>query len=275
MDAAQQRWIEQNPFLEPLARFQDTIATAAAGLDVAAPDLPPFAAHAGPFRAGVALLRGQSHGPHFAAAGGAALARLAGRTAAQALPQAIAAGVVEVTGALATPEGRAAAMAWLLGGGPDEAAPVQAGLLRFLGWTALGRLVAPMAKPWADWRATEPWNRPTCPTCGQLPVMSQLVGREAGRDRVLVCGCCATRWGYKRVGCPYCGNDAADRMALLELQGSTGLRLDVCESCKGYVKTYAGQGQEALYLADWPTLLLDAMASERGYARRGVSLFDL
>ena len=41
------------------------------------------------------------------------------------------------------------------------------------------------------------------------------------------------------------------------------------------MKTYAGQGEEALYLADWPTLLLDAMASERGYTRRGASLFDL
>ncbi len=91
----------------------------------------------------------------------------------------------------------------------------------------------------------------------------------------MVCGCCATRWNYRRVGCPYCGEEAADKMALLELQGATGLRLDVCESCKGYVKTYAGQGQEALFLADWPTLLLDAMAGERGYVRRGASLFDL
>ena len=51
-----------------------------------------------------------------------------------------------------------------------------------------------------------------------------------------------------------------DRLALLELEGPAGLRLDVCESCKGYLKTYTGQGQEALFLADWPTLVLDAMA---------------
>jgi len=275
MDAAQQRWIEANPFLEPLARFQEAIAQAAEGITAAAPAMPPFAAHAEAFRAGVPLLRGQSHGPVLATAGGEALAELAARVAAQPLPPPIAAGVAEVQAAVATPEGRTAAVAWLVAGGDDAAAPVQAGLLRFLGWSALTRLLTPVSGGYATWREAEAWNRPTCPTCGQLPVMSQLVGREAGRDRVLVCGCCPTRWGYKRVGCPYCGNDAADRMALLELQGSTGLRLDVCESCKGYVKTYAGQGEEALYLADWPTLLLDAMAAERGYQRRGASLFDL
>jgi len=41
------------------------------------------------------------------------------------------------------------------------------------------------------------------------------------------------------------------------------------------VKAYAGAGREVLLLADWPTLVLDAMAVERGYARRGASLFDL
>jgi hypothetical protein len=30
-----------------------------------------------------------------------------------------------------------------------------------------------------------------------------------------------------------------------------------------------------LLLADWTTLVLDAMAGERGYVRRGASLFDL
>jgi FdhE protein len=105
--------------------------------------------------------------------------------------------------------------------------------------------------------------------------MAQLVEHEAGRERQLVCGCCQDRWSFKRIGCPYCGNEAADRLAVLELAGPAGLRLDVCESCKGYLKTYAGQGDEALFLADWPTLVLDAMAAERGYLRRGVSLFEL
>jgi FdhE protein len=105
--------------------------------------------------------------------------------------------------------------------------------------------------------------------------MAQLVTKGDGRGRVLVCGCCPTRWSYPRIGCPYCGNEDPGRLDVLELQGPSGVRLDVCESCRGYTKTYTGAGQEVLLLADWTTLVLDAMAGERGYARRGASLFDL
>ena len=48
MDATQQRWIEANPFLEPLARFQEAIARAADGITAAA--------------AGPAALRGARRG---------------------------------------------------------------------------------------------------------------------------------------------------------------------------------------------------------------------
>ena len=275
MDAAQQRWIEANPFLEPLARFQEAIAQAAEGITAAAPALPPFAAHAEAYRAGVPLLRGQSHGPMLAAAGGEALAQLAARVAAQAAPPAH--------------RGRGGRGAG--GGGHARGARRRGGLAgvgrRRRGRAGAGRpaplprLVRADAAAHAGLRRLRHLARGRGVEPAQLPDLRPAAGHvaagrpEAGRDRVLVCGCCPTRWGYKRVGCPYCGNDAADRMALLELQGSTGLRLDVCESCKGYVKTYAGQGEESLYLADWPTLLLDAMAAERGYQRRGTSLFDL
>jgi FdhE protein len=275
MDPAQQRWLQQHPFLAPLAHFTEVIGKAAADVPVASPALPAFDAHAAAYRQGVALLRGETHGPALAAAASDALAGLAARAAAASLPTPIAQGVKELSAAIATPEGRAGAVAWLVAGGDEASAPMQAGLLRFLGWTAFRRILDPISEPFAAWRDDDAWHRPQCPTCGQLPVMAQLVGKADARSRVLVCGCCPTRWGYKRLGCPYCGNEAEERLALLELQGPVGLRLDVCESCKSYLKTYAGQGEEALFLQDWPTLLLDAMAAERGYARRGASLYDL
>jgi FdhE protein len=139
----------------------------------------------------------------------------------------------------------------------------------------MGRVLGPLSAPFAAWRDDGAWRRPGCPTCGQLPVMAQLVTRDDGRARDLVCGCCPTRWGFKRLGCPYCGNEDPRRLSVVELQGPSGVRLDVCEACRGYTKTYTGAGQEVLLLADWTTLVLDAMAGERGYARRGASLFDL
>jgi len=285
MDATRQRWLAAYPFLSPLARFQELVAGAAADVPAPALDLAPFDAHAEAYASGLPLLRGPSHGPVLCAAGAGLLGELLTRVGALELPPAIAGGVAEVRGALAAPETRAAAVAWLVAAeppaavspvaGPPAPEPVQAGLLRYLGWTAFGRVLDPLSGPFATWRDEARWRRPCCPTCGALPVMAQLAGQGAARERRLVCGCCQTRWSWRRLGCPYCGNEAADRLALLELEGPSPLRLDVCEACKGYLKTYTGQGDEALFLADWPTLVLDAMASERGYQRRGASLFEL
>lgn len=275
MDETRRQWLAAHPFLAPLAHFHELLEGAAAATPAPALDLPPFEAHAAAHAAGVPLLEGPTHGPLLRAAGADLLGELLARAAGLKLPGPIAAGVAELRAALATPEARALAITWLVEGEPAAPPPPQPGLLRYLGWMAFGRALAPAVAGFSAARDDGAWRRPTCPTCGALPVMARLVEKDAGRERQLVCGCCATRWGWRRVGCPYCGNEAADRLALLELEGPSGLRLDVCESCKGYLKTYAGQGQEALFLADWPTLVLDAMAGERGYVRRGVSLFEL
>jgi FdhE protein len=96
-----------------------------------------------------------------------------------------------------------------------------------------------------------------------------------GSVRTLVCGCCTSRWKDAPLGCPHCGNRDVGRLARLESKGAAGLRLDVCEACKGYLKVYTGEGEEAVFLADWPTLALDGLAVERGYRRRGASLWEL
>jgi len=275
MDSARARWLQAHPFLIPMARFQELLAGAAAQVPAPAAALPPFDAHAEAYLAGVPLLAGASHGPALQAAGAAALRALSVHTAALDLPKPIAEGLAEVRASLAAAGAAEAAVAWLVKGDADAPGPVQPGLVRFLGWLALGRVLAPVAEGFQAWRNEDRWRRPTCPTCGALPVMGRLVDHAAGRERQLCCGCCSTRWSFKRIGCPYCGNEAADRLAVLELDGPAGLRLDVCESCKGYVKTYTGTGDEGLFLSDWPTLVLDAMAAERGYARRGASLYEL
>jgi len=41
------------------------------------------------------------------------------------------------------------------------------------------------------------------------------------------------------------------------------------------VKTYTAEGDEELFLADWPTLHLDLLARGRGLRRLGTSLYEL
>lgn len=61
----------------------------------------------------------------------------------------------------------------------------------------------------------------------------------------------------------------------MTIEGEAGLRIDHCDSCGGYLKTYDGQGNEALLLADWTSLHLDVLAQDRGLKRLAASLFAL
>jgi FdhE protein len=157
----------------------------------------------------------------------------------------------------------------------DDALPgAPTGLLRFLGWTATRRYLQPVLDAFAGWRDEDRWQRSQCPACGAPPAMAQLIGADPGRKRFLACGCCGTRWRYRRTACPFCEGDE-HRISVLAVDGEAGLRIDHCEVCRAYLKTYAGQGDEELLLADWTSLHLDVLAQDRGLARAASSLYSL
>ena len=273
-NASTKKWIESHPYLEGVAAFQALVEGAAAD---AAPlaRRPAWDAYAADLAAGVPLLRSARGGLDVAAAGAVALRAVAARVAAAELPPAIAGPAKALDVALREPRAAEAAIAWLVCGSPEKNGPEGAGLVRYLGWTALQRVLAPLVAEVGRWRDEERWRRGECPTCGSAPMMGTLIPVAEGRGRQLACGCCRTRWTFKRVACPFCANEDANRLGVLELEGEPGLRLDVCEECKGYVKTYTGTRDLELVLSDWPTLHLDVLARERGYERRGASLYEL
>lgn len=274
MEQTRREWLAAHPFLVPLAHFRARVLDAAAGLDLAPAALPALDAWAPERREGVALLRSRSHGPALRGAGAAALRAVSARVRTLALPAALRAGLAANDAALQPGGGAEAAVGWLLGE-PGAPEPPQPSLLLFVGWVALGLALAPHRAAFEAARDDAGWRRPHCPCCGALPMMAvQPAAGAGGAARALACGCCGTRWGAG-AACPHCGNEARERLGTLELAGPARLRLDVCEACQGYLKTCAGDGDPTFFLEDWPTLALDAMAAERGYRRRGVSLFEL
>jgi FdhE protein len=268
--AARDAWLKTHPFLEGIARFQAAVddASAAGAAPIAPPDLDALA---GEQKLGVPLLASAAarlgHGPPAADLLGLVLERLGGAS----LPGKLGAACRALRTRLRAPEERARAIAWIASGQGE--APPDAGLLRFLGWTALARVLAPVVAA-VEARGGGEWTQPLCPTCGAPPAMAQLVESPAGKQRLLSCGGCRTRWRWKRIGCPFCEEEAADRQEALEIEGEP-LRIDLCSACKGYLKTYVGEGEEALFLADWTSLHLDALAAERGLERRAASLYEV
>jgi FdhE protein len=157
----------------------------------------------------------------------------------------------------------------------EQSSPAHPGLVRYLSWIALERVLRPWIVSFAEWRSDTLWGRPSCPICGSLPTMAQLKRTNKGRERFLSCGCCRSRWSYQRTGCPLCGNLDQDKLEILELEQEKDFRIDVCRSCNGFLKTYTREGDEDLLLADWSTLHLDVLAGQQGLQRRANSLYEL
>lgn len=136
-------------------------------------------------------------------------------------------------------------------------------LLRKIFWAAVDKLIPDDLKHWER----DEWNKNYCPICGRRPVMAQLKKFNDGRARYLLCGGCHALWNWKRLGCPYCGNDNLERIHILELDKK--MRLDICDECNAYLKTYAQEDEEDIYLRDWATLHLDLLAEEKSLRKCG------
>jgi FdhE protein len=269
----QDAWLARHPYLEAVADLEARVDAVVAEVSIPRARIPRWDDYIGDFHHGVPLLHsarvvidlGQAEG---------IVASLVERLASGPLPGKLAEDSRALNAELHGDSGSVRqAVAWLLDG--DLSSPTHAGLLHYLGWTALARYLGPVVGAFGSWRDEERWLRNYCPTCGAPPAMAQLVGSDPERLRLLSCSRCATRWRYRRTGCPFCQNQDDHRLAVITIEGEGGLRIDYCEACLGYLKTYNGEGSEGLLLADWTSLHLDILARDRGLKRLGGSLYQL
>jgi FdhE protein len=264
--------VDAHPYLRPVAHLCARVERLAGELPAAQATTPSLDMYADDFREGIPLLRSTAATIDLEPAGRMTrdlVERVASDTSAEEMAEEASDLAEELR---ARPDSHRLVADWLLG--DDAYEPSSPGLLRFLGWTATSRYLAPLVSAFGRWRDEEKWHRKYCPTCGSAPSMGQLLGVDPGRQRFLSCGACGTRWRYRRTQCPFCENDS-QRLSVLAIEGEGGLRIDYCEACKGYLKTYDGQGNEALLLSDWTSLHLDLVARDRGLARMAASLYEL
>jgi FdhE protein len=265
-------WLLVHPYLRPMAELWSRLEAALSQLPVPAVPAPGWESYRAEFEEGVPLLSSAS-APVDLAPAGPLIAALLGKLGSDPLPGPLGGEMASLSAEVRRdPELSRRSVAWLVG--DDGWQPPSPGLVRFLGWTVLARYLAPLVETFGAWRNGERWLRRYCPTCGSAPAMAQLAGVDPARQRLLSCGCCATRWRYRRTQCPFCENDV-HRLSGIKVDGEAGLRIDHCEACGGYLKTYEGQGQERLLLADWTSLHLDLLAHERGLKRQAASLYDV
>jgi FdhE protein len=113
------------------------------------------------------------------------------------------------------------------------------------------------------------WWEGYCPVCGAWPTLAEFRGLE--RKRWLRCGRCATAWEVAWLRCPFCGETEHTNLGYLAPQeGETTRKVEVCDSCKGYVKaepTVRSLAPWEIVLDDLASVPLEVAALDRGYHR--------
>jgi FdhE protein len=111
------------------------------------------------------------------------------------------------------------------------------------------------------------WSEGYCPICGKEPKIGEIRESEDGR-RYLFCHQCGHKWYFRRIKCPFCGNEEQHSLAYFAVEGEESHRVDVCNKCRRYIKM-VDQLKTAdelnLDIEDIATLHLDMLAYEEGY----------
>ena len=82
------------------------------------------------------------------------------------------------------------------------------------------------------------WNENFCFACGgapQLAVLRDLA--DAVGSRSLTCSMCATEWRFRRLTCPHCAENEADKLPVHTAESIAHVRVDACTTCSRYIKT--------------------------------------
>jgi len=268
-----ENWISAHPYLRPVAELHLQVAEAAKNVSMSFARIPNWKEYSDDYRRGVSFLQSSLCTLNSVELGGI-LALLLEKLAALPLPAELKRPSRELCAEFrSNPSIPARAIDVLLGFG-DFTFP-HPGTFRLVGWALLAHHLGPLVASFEAWRDEDTWLHRYCPVCGSGPSMAQLAGVDPGRRRNLVCGYCGTRWRFGRMDCPFCEGANHHHLSALTVEGEKQFRIDYCDSCLGYLKTYNGEGSENVLLADWTSLHLDVLAKDRGLKRLADSLYDL
>jgi len=137
-----------------------------------------------------------------------------------------------------------------------------------------------------------------CPTCGAPPQLSYFALPSedlAAGGRFLICSRCQRSWGYARMTCPSCGEDASSRLPIFNEEGTASgergsvvrglegrlhgkpehkavfhhIRIEACDSCRCYLLSVDLLADPAAVplVDEMSALPLDLYAREKGFTK--------
>ena len=111
-----------------------------------------------------------------------------------------------------------------------------------------------------------------CPICGSLPYISFLRDKEG--HRFGVCSFCGFEHRLRRIACAYCDESDQNKLKMFRVAEYPGVRVDVCDTCKMYIKTLDFRELDRTSLPaldDMASVALDVLAQGQGYKRPTLS----
>ena len=126
---------------------------------------------------------------------------------------------------------------------------------------------------------TSVWEKGYCPVCSGEPAVSYMMG-EGGR-RYLICYKCQTHWRFKRLACPYCGDESANESGYLYSEDPEyrTLSASTCNECQAYIKGWRVEGEDLdevhPELEDLKTPAFDRAVEEQGFSRGAPNIYGV
>ena len=108
-----------------------------------------------------------------------------------------------------------------------------------------------------------------CPLCGARPLAGVLRPQGDGGKRFLLCSFCSQEWEFRRILCPWCGEEAEKKLPVFVAEKFPHIRVETCDTCRHCVRTVdlTKDGNAVPIVDDLAVIPLGLWAEEYGYQR--------
>lgn len=108
-----------------------------------------------------------------------------------------------------------------------------------------------------------------CPACDGLPQLSVLRPEGEGASRSLLCSFCLREWMFRRIMCPWCGEENRDKLPRYSAPECGHVVVEACDTCRRYLKAVdmTLDGRAEPLVDEAAVAVLDLWATEYGFEK--------
>jgi FdhE protein len=113
------------------------------------------------------------------------------------------------------------------------------------------------------------YSKNVCPACGGSPQLAILQPEGEGASRWLLCSFCLHEWLFRRIVCPWCGEEDKEKLPRYSAEQCANVLVEACDTCRRYLKAVdmTIDGHAEPLVDEAAVAAFDVWASDRGYSK--------